>query len=374
MAEWFQLDTNIGTKPEVLRVRRMTGETLDTVVGRLVLFWVQVDQHGALLAEDERPSGRDDLDGIIPDYTVSELCDLCGGESEFWSAVASTGWIAELSQGIAFPGYLDRFENSAKNRAKAARRKQRQRLREAGVIPSSEGVTGVTEERDQRERESQSVESEKKSPPIPPAGGGGGGDLDQDSGGAGNSHASGLRSNDAGGSVAGWGDVSRELAACGVDLTDKAVKAAKRAGATPGHCLAVIGHWRSKPGAWGAGALMLRLKGEVCKLAPDKGWPNESKAAAAKQSAAAAKQQSAETIAAADEHAAKCSDERKQLDELERELAETIDAESVEAIAERAKLTGPAVAKLIKSGWRSKLLRGRVLRAYSAADADSRTE
>lgn len=355
MAEWFQLDTNIGTKPEVLRVRRMTGETLDTVVGRLVLFWVQVDQHGALLAENERPSGRDDLDGIIPDYTVSELCDLCGGDAEFWSAVESTGWIAELSQGVAFPGYLERFENSAKNRAKAARRKQRQRLRESGVIPGAEGVTNVTGERDQKERESQS----KKSPPNPPAGDGGGGDLDQDSDTA---------------ATASWGDVSRELAACGVELTGKAVKAAKRAGATAGHCLAVIDHWRSKPGAWGAGALMLRLKGEVCLLAPGEGWPPESKAAAAKQSATAAKQQAAETIKAADEHAAKCSDQRKQLDELERELAETIDAESVETIAARAELTGPAVATLRKSGWRSKLLRARVLRAYSTADADSGAE
>ena len=189
MAEWLPIDSNLPTKPEVRRICRKTGEDTATVIGRLVMFWGQVDQHGDLLDEAERPTDRPDLDGIVPDYELDDLLDICGGDEDFWNVVCETGWLAIDERGLLITGFEKRFGTSAKQRAEAARRQQRKRMRDNGVIgttpkakaakaPSREsmepkqkphmsrdGVTRVTPSRDEsvtreskRVRESESEE------------------------------------------------------------------------------------------------------------------------------------------------------------------------------------------------------------------------
>ncbi len=199
MAEWIQIDSNLPTKPEVRRIVRKTNEDTATVIGRLLIFWSQIDQHGDLLDEAERPDGRPDLDGIIPDYELDDLLDICGGDEAFWNVVAETGWLAFDNRGLLFPGFDKRFSVSSKRRMEAARRKQRQRARDTGVIgttprspePKTEkarpkksktpDVTDVTQERDTNvtpvtrkcdqkrvKRESdEREESQKEKDPVP---------------------------------------------------------------------------------------------------------------------------------------------------------------------------------------------------------------
>lgn len=165
--DWFECDANLSSKPEVMRIRRATRCDVALIVGRLVMLWSLVDQHGDLLDESERPDERPELDGIIPDYTVEDLVDQVGGDRAFWDAVISTGWLAESELGLLIPGFDRRFSTNSKRRSGASRRKMRQRLRERGVIadPSSdvkvqqeleletksrEAVTFVTQKRDNR--------------------------------------------------------------------------------------------------------------------------------------------------------------------------------------------------------------------------------
>ncbi|MHC4877605.1 MAG: hypothetical protein ACYTGL_14010 [Planctomycetota bacterium] len=191
MADWFQVDSNLGDKPEVRQIRRATREEVATICGRLVLFWALVDQHGDLLDEDERPGGSD-LDGIIPGYCLEDLEDTIGGSVEFWQAVCSTGWLAAEERGLLVPGFERRFETNAKRRAAAARRKRRQRNRDAGITGTStkasrtpvaepelpddrQRVTKVTPGRDESVTRGEERRGEKKteqkisSPSAPPA-------------------------------------------------------------------------------------------------------------------------------------------------------------------------------------------------------------
>lgn len=153
---WFQIDNDIASKPEVRRIVRTSREEVATVVGRLALFWCLVDRYGDLVQEDERP--REDLDGLLPDYTVADLEEMCGGKRQFWELVIETGWLFEDGKGLWITGFHLRFSENAKRRLAANKRKIRQRLREDGTIP----VTSVTRKRDIRKEESR---GDKNIPP-----------------------------------------------------------------------------------------------------------------------------------------------------------------------------------------------------------------
>lgn len=139
--DWFECDSNLSSKPEIKQIRRNTGCDVATIVGRLVMLWSLVDQHGDLLDESERPDERPDLDGIIPGYAVADLIEDIGGDQAFWNAVIMTGWLAESRHGLLIPGFDRRFSTCSKQRAAASRRKMRQRQRDKGVIPTPAPVT-----------------------------------------------------------------------------------------------------------------------------------------------------------------------------------------------------------------------------------------
>lgn len=190
MSAWIQIDTSLATKPEVRRIVRKSGESPATVCGRLVLFWTMVvDPHADVIDRQDRLDGRDDLDGLVAGYEIDDVIDVCDGDEAFWLIVQETGWLYFHKSGVMVPGFLERFETSAKNRAQASRRKRRQRLREQGVIESApetekpagkqrkkaaqrrssrQSVTSVTAARDQREKESETETTDRHTSPVPP--------------------------------------------------------------------------------------------------------------------------------------------------------------------------------------------------------------
>ena len=154
--DWFECDSNLAGKPEVMRIRRVAGCGVDVVVGRLVMLWSIVDQYGIAVPENERPLGRADLDGLVPEYGIDDLIDRIGGYRDFWAAVVSTGWLAESPDGLRIPGFESRFSASSKRRADACKRKQRQRIRNAET-PCDNNVTDVTKKRDDRTGQDRTV-------------------------------------------------------------------------------------------------------------------------------------------------------------------------------------------------------------------------
>ncbi len=86
--------------------------------------------------------------------------------------------------------------------------------------------------------------------------------------------------------VAAWKAVEVDLVNCGLALPAEAVARAALRGHTPESAAAVVAFWRSRPGAWGPGALFKRLA-ESPALAPDQGWPAKSDSYRKSQEAAA---------------------------------------------------------------------------------------
>ena len=131
MADWFECDSNLATKPEVIEIRRSTRVEVATIIGRLIMLWSLVDQHGDLLDESERPDERPELDGIVPGYQLVDLEDCIGGDAAFWASVVKAGWIYQHSLGVLIPGFDRRFSQNSKRRTSASKRKQKQRMNEA---------------------------------------------------------------------------------------------------------------------------------------------------------------------------------------------------------------------------------------------------
>lgn len=112
--EWIRIDTNIGRKPQVAMLRALTGEALETIVGRLVIFWSWVDEHCA----------EKTVIGITP----QALAVAVGGDENFWVAMEKVGWILFTADGATIPGFESRFSKSAKKRTLDAQRMAQKRV------------------------------------------------------------------------------------------------------------------------------------------------------------------------------------------------------------------------------------------------------
>lgn len=112
--EWTPIDCNLATKPEVLELVDETGDPADAVIGRLVQLWLWA----AMNSEDGTAR-----------MTVRRLGKLFGGSDTFWAGVQRVGWLQvdEANGTVAIPGWERRFSSSAKARAQAAVRHQREK-------------------------------------------------------------------------------------------------------------------------------------------------------------------------------------------------------------------------------------------------------
>jgi hypothetical protein len=70
-----------------------------------------------------------------------------------------------------------------------------------------------------------------------------------------------------------WAEVEEVLISLPMAEARAAITEAQRHGLTPAHVLALVQHWRSKPGAWGIGALRMRIGIGLPGQSPDVLWP-----------------------------------------------------------------------------------------------------
>lgn len=152
--DYLQIDCDLPEKPEVHRICDLTGVPIDTVVGRLVMFWRWVDRH----ASSQNVTG-----------TSRTLARVAGGDEKFWEDVASLNeWLRITSDGIEIPGWKKRFSKSAKNRIKTAERQSRHRAKKsnAGVTPKRDrNVTGALPKEEKRREENRREENTKSEEP-----------------------------------------------------------------------------------------------------------------------------------------------------------------------------------------------------------------
>lgn len=235
MYPWFQVDSNIGAKPDVLKISRCTDCSRETTVGRLVLFWCLVDQFGDIV-EDESLRPRPELDGLLRDYAVVDLITLAGGDAAFWEAVVSSGWMLETEAGLWLPGFEERFSENAKRRHAAAKRQQKKRrladqpapkLKKKTATKAAEKraespVTSVTRDRDSR-REEKRREERTEEPPPPPK--------------------TAPPVAVAGAAFEGWTDAAKAISSAGVSDVQGSIAAAKELGRVPSDVIADARAW-----------------------------------------------------------------------------------------------------------------------------------
>ena len=107
--EWIAYDLALPDKPEVQELIDTTGLPVQDVVFNLLQLWGWASMHCA--------------DGTAR-MTLPRLVRTCGATEDFWSAVASVGWleIDQTAATVAVPGWDRRFSQAAKSRAQHADR------------------------------------------------------------------------------------------------------------------------------------------------------------------------------------------------------------------------------------------------------------
>lgn len=115
MAEWLKIECNLPDKPEIDRLADSLGIDPDTVVGKLIRFWIW--------------SHRCSKDGNlnVPGPSIDRRFN-CTGFSE---ALLEVGWLSRRSSGFAVPRFARHFGQSANNRALSAGRMRRHRYAES---------------------------------------------------------------------------------------------------------------------------------------------------------------------------------------------------------------------------------------------------
>jgi len=110
--EWFPVDVALDTKPEVQELVDLTSEPVEVVVFRLLKLWGWAQLNTA--------------DGTFR-ATPARLGRICGGDDQFWLAVAHVGWIEFDGETASIPKWESRFSGAAKTRTMKNRRQSRYR-------------------------------------------------------------------------------------------------------------------------------------------------------------------------------------------------------------------------------------------------------
>jgi hypothetical protein len=167
---WIPFDKDLPKKIEVVRIADITGIDRTLVWAYLLLFWAWADDQTE--------------DGFLPRMRVRNLCEVCADvPANFWDAVVQVGWITETPEGVDIVNFDYYLGNSAKNRLKETRRKQKYRHKRDKVHPASTKRSGLARtEPGQMSRVSRDEagtteqnRTEQNTPLLPPSGGSEGG-------------------------------------------------------------------------------------------------------------------------------------------------------------------------------------------------------
>ena len=138
--EWIPIDCNLGTKPEVLELVDVTGESVETVGWRLIQLWSWAAMNTA--------------DGQIV-ATPRRLAAVAGGDEAFWRAVEAVGWISFAGTTMTIAGWEKRFSRAAKARATHASRQDtyRRRSRDGAASQGGDGPPSLQDSTGQEKTE-----------------------------------------------------------------------------------------------------------------------------------------------------------------------------------------------------------------------------
>jgi len=129
-AEWFPVDVSLDTKPEVQELVDLTGEPVEVIVFRLLKLWGWVQLNTA--------------DGRFRS-TPARLGRICGGDAQFWEAVATVGWIVFDGETAQIPKWEERFGGAAKRRAQKNSRQSKWRRSGGACVDAHEAQQRLQE-------------------------------------------------------------------------------------------------------------------------------------------------------------------------------------------------------------------------------------
>ncbi|MFT5434939.1 MAG: hypothetical protein ACI9OJ_005655, partial [Myxococcota bacterium] len=161
-----------------------------------------------------------------------------------------------------------------------------------------------------------------------------------------------------------WQTLTAALTSAGLNMAGEAARWARKHGATPEHCFAVLDHWRANPEAWTVGIIYTRFKDPaLCNLPPAAGWPTPAARVITTNGEHDARERQADQIARMNADKQRAAESRGEVDQLTAEHGDAIDELSDD---DRAALlpAGSIRDTLKRRGWRTPTIRGRVLRAY----------
>jgi hypothetical protein len=145
--DWIKFETATLTKPEVLKLARITGLDRHAIVGRLLVFWTWCDTNA--------------VDGVVDacvDATVDALVDAPG----FALALQRVGWleIDNDAERLKIPKFDRHNGKSAKNRVLKTERQRK--WREKSVDACVDGGVSTREEKRREEIEERKNKAKKK--------------------------------------------------------------------------------------------------------------------------------------------------------------------------------------------------------------------
>ena len=120
--EWIPVDIGLAQKPEILELVEVAAVAPEVACWRMVALWGWFSLNSA--------------DGTAR-ATPERLATACGGDADWWRAVADVGWLEfdQTAQTATIPGWDVRFSGSAKSRAADANRKYAERKGNVRVSP-----------------------------------------------------------------------------------------------------------------------------------------------------------------------------------------------------------------------------------------------
>lgn len=145
-----------------------------------------------------------------------------------------------------------------------------------------------------------------------------------------------------------WQVVVEEMRATGLVDVHRPVHEARKAGVTPAEVLALIRHFRGKPGAWGLGALHFRVGHAVPGESPSDGWPPESEIYRGQARAVAAEARREQIHSEHQRALAQKAREEQHIAELEAAHGAALDALSAAELDELAGSTDPVLLSTLR--------------------------
>jgi hypothetical protein len=127
-------------------------------------------------------------------------------------------------------------------------------------------------------------------------------------------------------SCADWGGVEEELLRRELTAAQDAIASARSRGLAPADVLALVAHFDSHPGAWGPGALFVRIRNHLPGAPAESGWMPMSAEYVARRRRERESERRRERDDRDGDHRIQAERDRRAYEDLERRVGEQLDA------------------------------------------------